>query len=112
MSRQIPGPGVGKHPSRVPVGRRRPKTQLHRLDAKGSQQSGRLQQSTFTRGETGIADDAAHRVGVDRSVPRNSQDAGTVSHDDGLSLPEHLEPSLLENSNSCLVVDARTRRHV
>ncbi len=110
---QKPGPGVDEHPSRVAVGGGRPQAQLHRLDAKGSQQSGRLQQcAKFIRGETGIADDAAHRVSVDRIVPRNRQDAGTVSHDDVLSLPEHPEPSLLENSNSCLVVDARTRRHV
>ena len=40
MSRQIPGPGVGTHPSRVTVGRRRPKTQFHRLDAKRPQQPG------------------------------------------------------------------------
>ena len=35
---QIPGPGVGEHPSRVAVGRRRPDAQLHRLDATRPQQ--------------------------------------------------------------------------
>ena len=52
------------------------------------------QRAKLISGETGIADEATHRVGVHRIVPRNGQDAGTVGHDDVLSLAEHPKPSL------------------
>ena len=70
------------------------------------------QRAKLISGEASISDDATHRVRVHRIVSRNGQDAGTVSHDDVLSLAEDSEPSLLEGSNRGLVVDARDLRHV
>ena len=49
--------------------------------------------------QTGVADKSRHRVGVDRVVPRDRNDADPVGHDDVLALTDDAEPGRLEGAN-------------
>ncbi len=62
-------------------------------------------------GQTGIADETCHGVGIDRVVPRDREHADPVGHDDILALTNYVETGFLEGSNCVEMVDARELRH-
>jgi hypothetical protein len=54
-----------------------------------------------------VANDAAHRDGVDRVVARNGQDARTIAHYDMLPLAKDRKSGLFERSYCVKMIDAR-----
>jgi hypothetical protein len=57
--------------------------------------------------EASVANDTAHRYGVDGIVTRNGQDARPVSHYDVLPLTEDHKSGLFECPDCIEVIDAR-----
>lgn len=71
-----------------------------------------LQQSLeLVDSETGIADDASHRIGIDRIVPGNCEYSLSVSHYGVLTLPSDTKSRFLERAYSDLVVYSGQSRH-
>lgn len=61
--------------------------------------------------ESSIAGDAAHGVGVNRTVARNGVNALPVGHDDVLSLTSDTEVEFLKHPDGIEMIDARDLRH-
>ncbi len=62
-------------------------------------------------GKSSVSHNPAHRMSVDRIVPRNGHDPDTVGHEDVFPLPEDPETSLLQCPHSILMIDAGDLRH-
>src|ERR1039458_5593726 len=54
--------------------------------------------SELLDGESGVADNAAHREGIHRVVARNGKNALTVSHHDMFALAQNTETRLLQSA--------------
>jgi hypothetical protein len=61
----------------------------------GGNAPGSEELSEFLYGQTGIANDAAHREGIDWIVARDGENAYAIGHDDVLALSHDAEASLL-----------------
>lgn len=61
--------------------------------------------------QPGVANDAAHRDGVDRIVARDGDDAHAIAHDDMLTLAQNGEPGLLQRPDGIQMVDAGELGH-
>ena len=64
------------------------------------------------RGETSIANDAAHRKRIHGGMPPDGHDAPAVRHHDVLALPDYPKPSLFECPDGPKVKDARYLRYL
>jgi lipoic acid synthetase len=68
------------------------------IDSRGIGCSRSEQFSELLDGESGVADNAAHREGIHRVVARNGKNALTVSHHDMFALAQNTETRLLQSA--------------
>ena len=64
------------------------------------------QRPKLLQGQTGVADDAAHRESVYWIMAGDSEDAHAIRHDDVLALSHDPESGLLQGAHRIEVVDA------
>src|SRR5664280_2039125 len=67
--------------------------------------------SELLDGESGVADNAAHREGIHRVVARNGKNALAIRHDDVSTLPQNAESNLLQSTNSLKVGNSGNFAH-
>src|SRR5438270_82550 len=72
---------------------------------------GSEQLAELFNGQAGVTDNAAHRVGVDGVVARDSDPVNAVRHDDVLPLPGDPKAGLYQGTHRVQVVDAGEAGH-